>query len=245
MTDHRVRAGAYGLAGAALTGTTLVFAVLAGVGWGAFVDTYTLTNLVIGLGFLLPGVTIRWFRARNRIGTLLIVSGLGALSTACAAMLLRYGLDHEWPAVTFRVLTAVYIGAWQLGNGLCFSIAILLFPTQRLPSPRWRVVLGLTIVAGVYQLGTGVLSFARMYGDPRAVSILSVGLDVEGTAYNEVIGWLGTALALAQLVSLAMRYRRGDEQVKRQVLWLLLALIVVLLVNVQRFVTLTARFCCC
>jgi two-component system, NarL family, sensor kinase len=240
MTDqagHRIRAVAYGLTGAVLTATTVVYAELAGVGWMMVVDTYTLTNVVIGLGFLLPGVTIRWFRARNRIGTLLIVGGLGALSTGCAAMLLRYGLDYQWPVVTLRVLTAVYIGAWQLGIGFCFDMAILLFPTQRLPSPRWRIVLALTIASGLYQLGTGVLSTARMYDDPRAVSILSVGLDVEGTAYSAVMGWLGVLLTVAQLASLVIRYRRGTEQVKRQILWLLLALIVFVLINAQRYLT--------
>jgi len=236
MTDHRVRAAAYGLAGAALAATTVVFAGLAGVGWAVFVDTYTLTNLVIGLGFLVPGVMIRWFRARNRVGTLLIVGGLGALSTACAAMLLLYGLDHDWPAITYRVLADVYIGAWQLGIGLCFGIAILLFPTGRLPSPRWRIVLALTIVSGVYQLGTGMVSSVQLFDDPRAVPILSVGLDVEGTTYNAVIGWLGGLLDLAQMASLLVRYRSGTEKVKRQILWLLLALIVFLLFNVQRFV---------
>jgi len=231
----RVRAAAYGLAGAALTVTTIMFAVLAGVGWRTFVDMYTLTNLVIGLGFLLPGVTIRWFRARNRIGTLLVVSGLGALSTACAAMLLRFGLDHDWPAFTLRVLAAVYIGAWQLS--FCFDVAILLFPTQRLPSPRWRVVLWLAIIEGVYQLVTGVVSSAHVFDDPRAVPILSIGLNVEGTGYNDVMGWLSVAITGAQLVSLVVRYRGGTEQVKRQILWLLLALIVVLVVNAQRFFT--------
>jgi signal transduction histidine kinase len=235
MGDHRIRAAGYGLAGAALTATTLVFALLAGVDWATFVDTYTLTNLVIGLGFLLPGVTIRWFHARNRLGTLLIIGGLGALGTPCAAMLLQYGLGHDWPTVTLRVLADVFIGAWQLGIGLCFGLAILLFPTGRLPSPRWRIVLALTIASGVYQLGTGMVSSAQLFGDPRAVPILSVGINVEGTTYNAVMGWLAGLLELAQMASLVVRYRGGTEKVKRQILWLLLALIVFLLFNVQRF----------
>lgn len=151
-------------------------------------------------------------------------------------MLLRYGLDHDWPGIALRVLADVYIGAWQLGIGLCFGIAILLFPTGRLPSPRWRIVLALTIVTGVYQLGTGMVSSARVFDDPRAVPILSVGLDVQGTTYNAVMGWLGALLELAQLASLVVRYRSGTEKVKRQILWLLLALIVFLLFNAQRFI---------
>lgn len=234
---YRLRAAAYGAAGAALATTTLVFAGLAGVGWSRLVATYTLTNLAIGLGFLVPGVMIRWFRERNRIGTLLIVGGLGALGTACSAMMLIYGLDHSWPPVTYRMMTAVYIGAWQLGIGFCFDIALLLFPTQRLPSPRWRIVLALVVLSGTYQLTTGVLSSARLYDDPRAVSILSVGLNVEGTTYNAVMGLLNLGLTLACLTSLVLRYRRGTEQVKRQILWLLLAFVLVIVINAQRFLT--------
>jgi signal transduction histidine kinase len=228
---------AYALAGAALASTAVTFALLARVSWFEFVDTYTLTNIVIGLGFLLPGVTIRWHRRRNRIGTLLIVGGLGALSTACAAMTGRYGLDHDWPVPVLRTLATVFIGAWQLGIGLCLDIAILLFPTGRLQSRRWRVVLCLIVVSGVYQLTSGVLSSARLYDDPRAPSILSIGWDVEGTTHNRMMGWLSLLLILANVVNLGLRYRRGSERVKRQILWLLLALIIFILVNAQRFLT--------
>lgn len=134
-------------------------------------------------------------------------------------------------------MTTVYIGAWQLGIGLCFYIAILLFPTQRLPSFRWRPMLWLTVGGGVYQLGTGILSPARFNDDPRAVSIISIGLDVTHKTYNDVMGFLNMVVTVALLASLAIRYRRGTEQVKRQILWLLLALIAFVLINLQRWVT--------
>jgi two-component system NarL family sensor kinase len=240
MTDlggYRLRALAYGAAGLALAAITVVFAVLAGLSWADFVGSYTLTNLVIGLGFLLPGAMIRWFQHRNRIGTLLAVSGLGALGTAAAAMLLWYGLAHQWPGLVLRTLMTVYIGAWQLGIGFCFDIAMLLFPTQRLLSARWRPIVWLIVVSGVYQLGTGILSPARFNDDPRAVSVLSVGLDVTGHTYNDVMGSLTLVLTVAVLAGLVIRYRRGTEQVKRQILWLLLALIAFTLINVERWAT--------
>lgn len=235
---ERARAAAYGLTGAALIATTLTLAVLARVSWFDLVNSYTLTNLVIGgIGFLLPGVTIRWHRRHNRIGTLLIIGGLGALTTAFAAMATLYGIDHGWPTVVLRTLTTVFIGSWQLGIGFCFNIAVLLFPTARLLSPRWRVVLGLTVLSGTYQLISGVLSSAAVHDDPRAVSILSIGWNVKGTLYNDLMGWLYLGLTLAIVLSLVLRYRRGTERVKRQILWLLLALIIFILINAQRFLT--------
>jgi two-component system NarL family sensor kinase len=235
--SYQLRAAAYAAVGVALAATCALFAYLADVGWATFVNSYTLTNLVIGLGLLLPGAAIRWFQQRNRIGTLLIVSGLGALGTACAAMLMSYGLDHRWPGLVLRVLTTIYIGAWQLGIGFCFYIAILLFPTQQLLSARWRPILWLIVIGGVYQMGTGILSPARLNDDPRAVSIISIGLDVTGQTYNDVMGLLGLVVTAALLAGLVIRYRRGTEQVKRQILWLLLALIAFILINGQRWVT--------
>jgi two-component system, NarL family, sensor kinase len=234
---RHLTASAYAVAGLTLAVATGVLAGLSGAGWGELIGDYTLANLVIGLGFLLPGAAIRWFQRPNRIGTLLIVSGLGALSTAAAAMMLRFGLDHGWPAPVLRALATVYIGAWQLGIAFCFIIAMLLFPTQRLLSPGWRPILWLTIVSGTYQMVTGMLSPAQVFDDPRAVSITSIGLDVTGHTYNDVFGYLNVFVTLAVLVGLVIRYRRGDEKVKRQLLWLLLALIVFILLNVQRLFT--------
>ena len=237
LGTYRIRALAYGVAGLALATITAIFAVLAGLSWTDFVGSYTLTNLVIGLGILLPGATIRWFQDRNRIGTLLIVSGLGALGTAAAAMLLWYGLAHQWPGLFLRSLMTVYTGSWQLGIGFCFDIAMLLFPTQHLLSARWRPVVWLIVVSGVYQLGTGILSPAQFNDDPRAVSIVSVGLDVLGQPYNAVMGYLTLILTVAILAGLVIRYRRGTEQVKRQILWLLMALIAFTLINIERWIT--------
>lgn len=234
---HRLRAAGYAACGAALTGTAATFAVLSGSSWSDVVSSYTLTNLVIGLGFLLPGVAIRWHVPRNRIATLLIVSGFGALSSAAAMMMLRHGMAHDWPRPALRALTTVFIGAWQLGIGLCFAVVLLLFPTDRLLSPRWRPVLWLTVFTSAYQLLSGIMSSAHIDGHPDAVSLVSVGWNVDGTTYNAVFGYAGLVLALLTVIGLVLRYRRGDERVKRQVQWLLLAFLVIIIVNSQRYLT--------
>ncbi len=238
MAEARKARAAISIAcGAGLTATAVTFAILGGASWSGVVDSYTLTNLVIGLSFLLPGAAIRWHVPRNRIATLLIVSGIGALSSAAAMMMVRYGIAHDWPRPVLRALTTVFIGAWQLGIGLCFDVVLLLFPTDRLLSPRWRPVLWLTVLTGTYQLLSGVMSSAHLDGHPDAVSLLSVGWDVQGTTYNAVIGYLGLGLAVLTVAGLVLRYRRGDERVKRQVQWLLLALLVILIVNSQRYLS--------
>jgi hypothetical protein len=64
----------------ALAMGTVVGVAAGHVGWRAFVDTYGLTNLLIGAGFFAAGATISWFRVRNTIGVLLQGSGLGLWS---------------------------------------------------------------------------------------------------------------------------------------------------------------------
>ena len=91
---------------AALAATSVVGAVLASADWHSFVDSYTLTNLVIGVGFSAAGVTILWFRAQHVIGRLLQGSGLAYLLSAAATSLALYGLASGWPEPVVRTLSA-------------------------------------------------------------------------------------------------------------------------------------------
>ena len=224
-------------AGAALALTTVVGAVLASVDRRAFVDSYTLTNLVIGMGFLAAGVTILWFRAGHVIGRLLRDSGLAYLLSASATVLALGGLAWGWPEASVRALSTVSTGAWQIGLACLLPLAMLLYPDGRLPGRHWRVVAWLLLIAGGYQVVTGVLSDGTSFSDaPQARSILSIGLDLPAPV-NEVMGWLYVAAELAVVGSLVFRYVTGDEPVKRQLLWLILALVCIIVVNAQRFVT--------
>lgn len=224
-------------AGATLTLATVAVAVLASVDWRTFVDSYTFTNLVIGSGFFTAGLTIAWFRPGHVIGRLLQGSGLAYLLSAAATPLALFGLASGWPEPVVRTLSTVTIGAWQIGLACLLPLALLLYPDGRLPGRRWRVVVWLLLIAGGYQAVTGVLSDGTSFSDaPGARSILSVGLDLPAPV-NEVMGWLYTAVDLAVIGSLVVRFVRGDERVKRQLLWLILALVCILVVNAQRFVT--------
>ena len=107
----------------------------------------------------------------------------------------------------------------------------LVFPSGRLPSPRWRPA----VLAGLVLTGLSVASFV--------VSTRTVALPAPGgislTYPNPLavralrpFAWLGTLNGLAVLlllllgsavVSLALRYRRGDQRLRQQMKWLGLA----------------------
>ncbi|MCW2803044.1 MAG: two-component system, NarL family, sensor kinase [Propionibacteriaceae bacterium] len=221
----------------ALALTTIGSAIDARVDGRLFVQSYALTNLVLGSAFVASGTVIARFQTRNVIGPLFVVGGLGHLLTSAATMIVFHGMAVGWPAEVLRALATVVTGAWQLGLPWLFGLAMLLFPTGHLPSPRWRPLAWLILVSGAYQLITGVLSDGSPIPSPNAPSsILSIGLELP----SPVIAVMGLTTLVAHLLvvgSLVGRYVRGDEQLRRQLLWLILALLAATVINAQRLVT--------
>ena len=170
------------------------------------------------------------------LGVLLTVCAFGHLISASAGMVGLYGLQEGWPLAIIRSLGTLITGAWQIGLAGLFPIALLLFPDGRLLSRRWRLlVVGLAVCMS-YQLLTGILSTGSPFDTTAFDSILSIGLEPEG-AVNEVFGYANLAGWLLVIVALVLRYRRGDGQVQRQLLWLILAVLTGIAINAQRFVT--------
>ena len=170
-----------GAAGMLLTGVTLGFALASGIDWQLFVQSYTLTNLVIGLAFLASGAPVAWL-TRNVVGPLLISAGLCHLISAAATMVAVFGISAEWPTVVIRILSTFSTGAWQFGIGLLFPLALLLFPDGHLPSRRWVWVAWLIVLSGSFQAVTGVLSDGSSFSDsPESNSILSIELEMSDT----------------------------------------------------------------
>lgn len=241
-TDEHARSAHRWGSIAAATGVALLIvavavAIAGDVTWQSLVESWSLTNLVIGLGFLAPGATILWFRPSNVIGALFVFSGLGHLASAAAAVLGLYGVHAAWPVPIVRTLSTLATGAWQVSIGVLFLLALLLFPDGHLPSRRWRPVVWLIVVSGSYQILTGVLSSGSPFGEtPDTWSILYAGLEMP-EPISVAMGVLSDVLFLLVIVSLVIRYRRGDERTRRQLLWLILAVIGIVVINLPRLLT--------
>jgi two-component system, NarL family, sensor kinase len=223
-------------AGTLLTGVTLGFGLASGIDWQRFVESYTLTNLVIGLAFLASGVPVAWL-TRNVVGPLLIAAGLCHLISAAATMIAVFGLNADWPTSAIRVLSTFSTGAWQFGIGLLFPLALLLFPDGHLPSRRWMWAAWLIVLSGAFQAVTGVLSDGSSFSDStEANSILSIGLELPESVV--LIAGIGSDVAYLLVIgALVWRFIRGDERTKRQLMWLILALLIIFALNVERFLT--------
>src|SRR5207237_8119099 len=101
------------------------------------------------------------------------------------------------------------------------SIMLLLFPTGRLPSPRWRLVVWLAIAAGVMQatqrlVRPGLLRMAPTESNPFGVEAATPILPV-----LEVISQIGLALALLlAAASLVLRWRHTRGEERQQLRWI-------------------------
>jgi signal transduction histidine kinase len=224
------------LAGAELA-TALVAVLALGMTVGDLVSSYVLTNAVMGTGFAACGAVLAGRRGRNPIGWLFLAAGLAHLTSAATAPLAALGLDLGWPAWVVRALTTVFMASWPWGIGMFLALALQLFPTGRPVTPRWRWLLAATVVLGIGFTMT-------MAADPAPVPIG----DTEVATYTGLASYgsveplwtvfnAGALLGLAgALAGLVVRWRRGDERLRRQLLWLVLAGLAAVALNLPRWV---------
>ena len=187
-----------------------------------------------GLGCALMGALIVRRHPRHPLGWLLSVASLLSVTLAADA----YGIwaldggDPEQEASGHLALWAGPLLGWPAFTALV--LVFLLAPDGRLPSHRWRWAVWVTGVGlALHTLGTLTTPPADfIYGQrdsSRAV-----------TAPLLTLGWMLVAVGLiASAVSLVVRLRRSRDDVRRQLLWIasaavLLALGVVAILAVPR-----------
>ena len=203
--------------GALLTGTSLADAL----------DSYLVTNTAIGLSCAASGVLIAWHRPRNPVGWLLTAAGVLQTLTAAAAPVLDAAIDGGWSPGAVRTVLTVYFFAWPWSITLCLPLALLLFPTGSMPSPRWTWLVWTGAIAGtVSAIGSGSTPV-----DVVPVTWLTLQNHEQFSLLWQVADLTVDAIYLAALVALVVRYRRGDEKLRRQLLWLVLALTIAIVVQ--------------
>jgi two-component system, NarL family, sensor kinase len=220
-------AGLFGLAMAESI-TTIAAAIAAHLSFTTAVSTFTVTDGAMGLAFPLCGVLLAWHRPRNLIGWLFLAAGLGMATSAAAAALLQLGTQSGWNDGTLRLLGTLLVYAWPWSIALFLPAALQLFPDGRPSGRRWRWLLWAAVADSVL--------FVLSFGSPDAIELdhrkLTMYLAVPG--YHQLaalwaagnLGW--TVIFALTIASLAVRYRRGGDTERRQLLWLLLAGLVVL-----------------
>jgi hypothetical protein len=190
---------------------------------------YTTGVLVLELAVLLFG----WFGAlivsrqpRHPIGWILCAFGLVAGMASFTSEYAIYGLRSDPGAVPGGAALA-WVSAWMFPFYLALLAALLvLFPTGRLPSPRWRWVLW---IAGIGN-ALAVVGLLSSLWPRRGLALLQrEGLEaggVFGTLYN-VGYWVALVAVLAAVASLVVRFRHARGVERQQLKWVVYAVVMV------------------
>ena len=226
MDDHWARRPLALAASAAvlvLTALAVVAAVASGVGWDALVEGFVVSSTALGLCQALPGLVIARYRSDNRVGWLLIAAGVGFLTSAAGYALLAWLAEPGSRTPLWRVIADLTSIGWPLAVSVFVPLAVLLFPNGHLPGRGWRWVLPVALLGGLGAIAAFSLGPADTTSPIGVQGYLRwPALDgIEGMEDNAPLPVL--VVYMAGVVSLAVRYRRGDPTTRRQLLWVLLA----------------------
>ena len=211
--------------------TTVVGAPLTGLGWDTLRDDLVLSNALLGLMLSVPGFLLAGHRPDNPIGWLLLAGGVGYATSAAGYVVLVLGTEPGESGLGWRLVATATNFGWPWAVGLSIPLSLLLFPDGRPLGPRWRWLVGIAAVNGVL--------FSILIGSPAGGLSTSVG--VEGlpalTAPWLRVAWTwltvpGLIIYVLGLVSLVLRYRRGDAVLRQQISWVLLAVIALVVLQV-------------
>jgi signal transduction histidine kinase len=217
----------FGLAAGELA-TAVAFAVAGGISFATAVGSFTVTNGAIGLTLSACGALLAWHRPRNPVGWLFLAGGIAYATSAAAIQLVGFGAAAGWNAGVLRLGASLFELAWPLAIELCLPMALLLFPDGRPPGPRWRWLIWVIAAEAVLFELMATSPDSMRFGGRVVTPYLAF------PAYHRLAAlWAATNIAWAAilalvLASLVARYRRGGDVERRQLLWLVLAVVVVL-----------------
>jgi hypothetical protein len=202
----------------ALTTLSLVLLVLIRSHPGIHVFDWWLGNSLVVIDVTV-GAIVASRRPDNPVGWLLCLSGVAVSTSSFASQYAIYALlaqPNSLPAGE----AMTWIAAWMLPimNGVQVFY-LLLFPTGRLPSRRWRWLAWLTVAYILVGVTTSAFSPGAHLG---SLGPIRNPLGIEGLTqfYKAVLYTMSPALYIAAAFSLFVRLRRAVGVERQQLKWL-------------------------
>jgi hypothetical protein len=185
-------------------------------------NTHTFDNLLDStlnaVFFSTVGAIVASRRSENPVGWLLCLYGFAQSISHFSAQYAIYALlaqPNSLPAGE----TMAWVSSWLLPIIIGLSVFfILLFPTGRLPSRRWRWVGWLTVAF----ILVGAISGAFSSGSVDGLGPIRNPLSIEDffNVYMSILFTMaGTGLLVAAVTSVFMRLRRATGVERQQIKW--------------------------
>jgi hypothetical protein len=174
------------------------------------------------IAFTLMGALIVTRQPGNRIGWLFCAGPVFALTGALDAYAL-YALAARPDAGLPGATAAAWVSSWSWAVGAPLVVLLpLIYPTGRLPSPRWRPVVWLTglllVLSSVsYAFRPGPLEASQVPVAANPFGMAGAGPLLE--VLDAVGGVLSVALFLAAVASVLLRFRRAAGVERQQLKW--------------------------
>jgi hypothetical protein len=217
----------------------------AGVALSVASDTFRKNmgdNLIVRpmfAAFLVVGCLILARRPGNRIGWLFTAVGLLTMTGGLVEPYAEYAYvtrPGSMPAPL--VATWIYSWIWLPTIILALVFPLLLFPTGRSLSPRWRPVAWVAAATTVGYAALGALTPSLKLPDGRTVAnpigVAGVG-DVDENLLGNVLLVLSLLSLVAAVCSLLIRFRRSHGVERQQLKWFTYAGALVLLTPLGGF----------
>jgi signal transduction histidine kinase len=188
-------------------------------------DPFTLLIIMSVVTYMVTGAILAIRVPHNPIGWLFLLIALGLLFGGGTAEYATYAVQTN-PGALPGGDWAAWINNWTFVIAGLIPIVLILFPTGRPPSRRWRWVLW-AIAATLFVLIVSAIVRPvpiELNGDLTVPN--PTGIEALRTA-AAAAAWIGGLLlateSMAAVGALVVRFRRADEEERQQVRWIAVA----------------------
>ena len=212
------------LALVALLGLTLVAWPRSGLSRHVLIDDgLVISNAVLGACLGLSGYPVARARPGHPVGWLLLTAGLCYTASSCGFVTMAWLTEPGEQGAGWRVVAFVTSIGWAAVVGLLMPAALLMFPDGRLlGGAAWRAGAAVLLAGGALFAVRQSTAPAHLGSDLHVANLVTwpTATDLGG------LGVIGDVLFAGiypfTILVLVIRYRRGVERERRQVLWILL-----------------------
>jgi hypothetical protein len=214
-------------AGDALALATLAVLVAAGIAVARGPELDLASNVISAAGFIVAFGAVGWLLVHrlpdNPIGWCFSIAGilwaLGGLAHGIAFAAIQTSAN---PGPVVRAAAAFDINGWIVAMPFSVSLPLLLLPSGRLLSRRWRPVVALTMLATA--LGTfGMVIEPGLLHEPPYTHLVNPTGVAQLSWLATAASWFGGATVMLSLVAgavaVTMRFRRSQGIERQQLRW--------------------------